>query len=195
MTLKEAPLIPASGFGHETTREDYKRRIAWEQWAADDARGRGWGEAVAQGHDLARVAYEQELRRKFLDAAEVNADQNARAISEGRTPDEQRQVSAWLRGGPPLPPSKAPIGRMVATAYDWYGNVLARYEADHAQGATIRSMIARIDAIHANSHHASVRAEFTSDGTCHGPGLGRLLASREPRRLEDGTFYQGWIVE
>lgn len=74
------------------------------------------------------------------------------------------------------------------------GRILARFSADTAEGATIRTMIARLDAAHPNCWGASIRGEFTSDGTRHNPGEGRLLASREPRTLESG-FYSGWIVE
>ncbi|MEK7499296.1 MAG: hypothetical protein AAB649_01680 [Patescibacteria group bacterium] len=53
-----------SQFGHETTRDDISARILWERWAANQARDEGC-EAIAQGHDLARVAYEDLFIRKF----------------------------------------------------------------------------------------------------------------------------------
>jgi hypothetical protein len=52
----KAPPSPPSGFGKEKTREDYRKRIDWEGWAAAKAREDGH-EAVAQGHDMARAAY------------------------------------------------------------------------------------------------------------------------------------------
>jgi hypothetical protein len=52
----KAPPSPPSGFGKEQTREDYRRRIDWEAWAATKAREDGH-EAVAQGHDMARANY------------------------------------------------------------------------------------------------------------------------------------------
>jgi hypothetical protein len=55
-------------------------------------------------------------------------------------------------------------------------------------------MIARIDTRYADSYSATVRGEFTSDGTEHGPGRGRVLASREPCMI-DCVFYSGWLVE
>jgi hypothetical protein len=57
--LGPAPSGPASGFGKEKTREDYRRRINWEAWAAAKAREDGH-EAVAQGHDMARADYLRE---------------------------------------------------------------------------------------------------------------------------------------
>ncbi len=59
-----APPGPASGFGHETTAADMRARIEWERWAAREQRNSGH-EALAMGHDLARVAYEELLRTKF----------------------------------------------------------------------------------------------------------------------------------
>lgn len=59
-----APKGPASGFGKETTREDYLARIEWERWAAAGQRKTGH-EALAMAHDLARVAYEDVLVRKM----------------------------------------------------------------------------------------------------------------------------------
>lgn len=52
----KAPPGPPSGFGKEKTREDYRKRIDWEGWAAAKAREDGH-EAVAQGHDMARADY------------------------------------------------------------------------------------------------------------------------------------------
>jgi hypothetical protein len=81
---------------------------------------------------------------------------------------------------------------LVVTASDGRGRQLARYVG--GPGATVRSMIARVDASHGACWGAHVRGEFTSDGTRHGIGNGRLLASREPRMI-DGAFYSGWIIE
>jgi hypothetical protein len=61
--LGPAPSYPASGFGKEKTREDLRRRIDWEAWAAAKAR-EGGHEAVAQGHDMARKAYINEYNLK-----------------------------------------------------------------------------------------------------------------------------------
>lgn len=88
----------------------------------------------------------------------------------------------------PLQPGE----RLVAIASDLNGR--RSFCIYGGQGATVRSMIARIDAAHANSRSAQVIGEYTSDGTRWGLGLGRVLASREPRNL-DGRFYSGWIVE
>lgn len=74
------------------------------------------------------------------------------------------------------------------------GKILATFAVDTEKGATVRTMIARLDAAHPNCWAASIRGESTSDGTHHGPGRGKVLASREPRTLESG-FYNGWIVE
>ena len=54
--IGKAPPGPPSGFGKEKTREDYRKRIDWEGWAAAKAREDG-NEAVAQGHDMARADY------------------------------------------------------------------------------------------------------------------------------------------
>jgi len=61
--IGKAPPGPPSGFGKEKTREDYRRRIDWEAWAAAKAREDGH-EAVAQGHDMARAAYVTEYTLK-----------------------------------------------------------------------------------------------------------------------------------
>lgn len=60
--MHQAPPGPPSGFGKEKTHEDIEARIAWDRWAAAKAREEGH-EALAQGHDLSRVAYEKLLRR------------------------------------------------------------------------------------------------------------------------------------
>ncbi len=60
----KAPDGPQSGFGKEASPQDYTRRVAWESWAARSARA-DHCEAMAQAHDLARVAYEREYARKF----------------------------------------------------------------------------------------------------------------------------------
>lgn len=83
---------------------------------------------------------------------------------------------------------------LVAYAADRTG-VLVRYVGKVVEGATVRSMIARVDASHANARRAYVVGEFTSDGTRWPVGHGRTLASREPRVLDDGTFYSGWVIE
>jgi hypothetical protein len=57
---KKAPAGPASGFGKEKTVADFRARIAWEKWAAQEQRREGH-EALAQGHDLARQAYAERL--------------------------------------------------------------------------------------------------------------------------------------
>jgi len=53
---------PASGFGKEKTVADFKARIAWEKRAEATQRRMGH-ETLAEGHALARVAYEKELER------------------------------------------------------------------------------------------------------------------------------------
>lgn len=58
------PPAPASGFGKEKSQSDFERRIAWEKWAAANQRKLGH-EALAAGHDLARIAYERELKRSL----------------------------------------------------------------------------------------------------------------------------------
>lgn len=59
----KAPSGPSSGFGREKSPADFRARIAWEKWAAKKARQQGH-EAVAQGHDLARAAYEEQLHKR-----------------------------------------------------------------------------------------------------------------------------------
>lgn len=59
-----APSGPHSGFGRESTEEDYRRRIEWEAWAEKSARERG-DNATATGHALARKDYERGLQKKF----------------------------------------------------------------------------------------------------------------------------------
>jgi hypothetical protein len=49
-------------FGQEKTEEDIRARIEWEMWAANKARESGY-ETVAQGHDLASVAYGEMLQK------------------------------------------------------------------------------------------------------------------------------------
>jgi hypothetical protein len=82
---------------------------------------------------------------------------------------------------------------MVAIAVNHDGRILSRISG--GPDATIRSLIARIDAAHPNCRSAKIVGEYTSDGTHHGVGMGRTLASREPRTLADGQYYSGWIVE
>ncbi len=72
---------------------------------------------------------------------------------------------------------------------------LVTYTGKVAEGATVRSMMARVDGSHANSRAAYVVGEFTSDGMRWPVGRGRTLASREPRTLDDGRFYTGWVIE
>ena len=76
----------------------------------------------------------------------------------------------------------------IATAIDHNGNVLGKYRS-----CVIRQAMALVDARHPNCHAASVRGEYTSDGTHHGLGNGRVVASREPRTI-DGAFYSGWLI-
>lgn len=61
---KKAPPGPASGFGKEETQDDYRKRIAWEEWAENEARAEG-KQADASGHALARQSYTFSMRRKF----------------------------------------------------------------------------------------------------------------------------------
>jgi hypothetical protein len=72
-------LGPESGFGKEKTRDDYKKRIAWERWAASMARKTG-NEATAQGHDMARKAYEKEFAKKFHGTAGLS-DYEGKVVS------------------------------------------------------------------------------------------------------------------
>jgi hypothetical protein len=82
------------------------------------------------------------------------------------------------------------IETLQAVASDGRGRVLATF-----RGPSVRALIARLDAAHPHCWGASINAESTSDGTHWGIGKGRVVASREPRMLADGTFYAGWIVE
>lgn len=61
--MSKAPKGPACGFGRESTPEEIRARIEWERWAAEEQRSTGY-EALAQAHDLARVAYEHLLSQK-----------------------------------------------------------------------------------------------------------------------------------
>lgn len=61
--VKRAPPGPASGFGKEKTTADIRARIRWERWAEARAR-REHHNAIADGHALTRVAYEEELLRR-----------------------------------------------------------------------------------------------------------------------------------
>lgn len=79
--------------------------------------------------------------------------------------------------------------RFTGTAVGHDGRILKT-----ASGPSVRYVISILDASHANSTSACVRGEFTTDGTYHGPGKGRVVASREPRTI-DGSFYSGWILE
>lgn len=51
---------------------------------------------------------------------------------------------------------------------------------------TRQSAMARADAEHPQSRFATVRTDRTSDGSYHGPGGGRVVASREHGR---------WLVD
>lgn len=79
-----APPVPASGFGKETSPADIRARITWEKWAADEQRRIG-NNALAQAHDLTRVAYEEYLQKKTGTAREVNADRK-HSMSYGELP-------------------------------------------------------------------------------------------------------------
>jgi hypothetical protein len=84
-----APPGPPSGFGKERTREDYRRRIDWEGWAAAKAREDG-KEATAQGHDMARKHYitEHDLalssKRGFGRAESAKPKPKSKAKSGGK---------------------------------------------------------------------------------------------------------------
>lgn len=71
-SAKSAPPGPSSGFGHETSADDMRARIAWETWAAAEQRKSGH-EALAQGHDLARVSYEDLLAKRHQPNARRSA--------------------------------------------------------------------------------------------------------------------------
>jgi len=80
----DAPPGPRSGFGKERTAADYRARIEWETWAAHIARGNRH-EAVAQGHDLARAAYEREFKKKFSNLGDLDvADEIWRQLGRAR---------------------------------------------------------------------------------------------------------------
>ncbi len=87
--------------------------------------------------------------------------------------------------GSPVRPGEKLVGKAIGQ----HGQVLATFKGD-----AIRPLIARLDAAHPNSWGASISGEYTSDGTHHGLGKGRVVASREPRTV-DGRFYSGWIIE
>lgn len=59
-----APQGPKSGFGKETTLQDYMDRIAWETWARDQQKELGY-QALADAHELARVSYQETMEKKF----------------------------------------------------------------------------------------------------------------------------------
>lgn len=77
---------------------------------------------------------------------------------------------------------------LIGTAVSHDGKILKT-----VRGTNVRQLISLLDASHANCHSASIRGEYTSDGTHWGEGKGRVVALREPRML-DGAFYSGWIV-
>lgn len=79
---------------------------------------------------------------------------------------------------------------LVGTAIGHNGRELGQI-----QGKNVKAMMAELDAKWPNAHAACITGEFTSDGTRWKIGMGRVLASREPRTLDDGRFYKGWIVE
>lgn len=87
-----------------------------------------------------------------------------------------------------LEPNRAE--NFIATAVGQAGKILGQFE-----GESVKSLIGKIDAEFPNARSASISGEYTSDGTYWGPGRGRVVASREPRTLEGGRFYAGWIVD
>jgi hypothetical protein len=91
-----APPGPASGFGKERTEADYRARIEWEAWAAREARKRGH-EAIATGHDLARVAYGRELERKFPRGVDGLGETSGR-FSVGERVQLHPGTNRWMMG-------------------------------------------------------------------------------------------------
>ena len=75
-----------------------------------------------------------------------------------------------------------PRGKYVATAVDHRGIEAGRWAADTRAGA----MAAADVGARSKEARVTVRTDHTSDGTYHGPGHGRVVASREWGR---------WVVD
>lgn len=64
MTMQtKPPRPPKSGFGKEKTLADIRARIKWDAWAENEQRKKSHN-ALADGHALSRIAYQELLDRK-----------------------------------------------------------------------------------------------------------------------------------
>lgn len=82
---------------------------------------------------------------------------------------------------------------LVGEAVTAQGKVLARFD-----GYSRRSIMHQLDTAVPDCHHKHIHGEWTLDGSYHGPGRGRLIASCEGQLLEINgvrTWHKGWLVE
>lgn len=60
---------------------------------------------------------------------------------------------------------------------------------------TIARAMDAADVNEPDAAHVTVRGERQADGTYSGVGLGRVVATRETRKLADGTVCRAWLID